>query len=1223
MHTAKMVTHASGASGLESCVEFAVQYLRSDQMMQSTASMFDDSWRLEQVLQKNGSAASLEEAIRTRDLRMIGKSIEIRTEKEDFLLAELMSLVTVLRSTSGCVLIDGGESLRLCIGFEGTMDDDDSEDEELAAAVSSLLFDPTERPHCRLEGASILRFSSIRALQLHLLALTDGEGKRPNVASIALVIDSHRSDKHRIERMQHDIAKLRKQVKKQAITQQRQEIEALRDKLKADKNKRICSLAALRRRQAQEENGIKNASNYKTKESDENSAPLDEEPSVSVLSHQKTATSPMNSPEKKPLEQHHSPPIDHLDQLFPPPLTASSHVKMTLSDVRTYSEGTSRILNDNVDPSKLVECIRNASNLEKSLKTDTPIHNSDTKTILQADLHRYNAGDHYIDPTVGSLEKSEFVSPLTADHHSTGDNRSINDFRKDNPDISIADPVPATDGVEPLVYSRNLLDMNFQPNVQEARPPTVYKFDRPTTAKSIERNPSAYNVDTPFEEQDTRPLSAGSLERPGRSTERNPSAYNVDTPFEEQDTRPLSAGSLDRSVTTRSTERIPTTQKVEIPFEEQKARPPTAASLDRLMTARSTERIPSVLSHEEETAFDEYVARPPTAASLERPGISRRMEHIPIAGCLEKSPIEKYSKALEQLYPQPSNTAEFAPNAGRLEGRFTTEPSPETIIQEPIPTASYTKEGSCASDNNKVEASEQDILDRLDKQYASLKKEPVVKKEDSYVQAALAAYSTSMAIPEGEEQVDLLASIQSEDAYSFGVRLYDEIRDQTLGDVNLAASISAPPPPSRQERATTAPSKVVPPPIPITSATPTSSLLAEELWYVSSLEQPQLNEAVFKEKKKTNHNAVENDTATNTLVLASVPSLHAQRPETDTADKNLFYGEDAKSKTVNSVDDDLVLTAHREFVQSEAVADLAAVDEDEILATALAADGGFLRQKVAAVDAKAKEYSKWKADLKLPRVTPSGWAATIDVDPIKFAEHDLAKEKEGHQEEEEEVNGNDKDTVNKDGLDKMQRFQMMRAKRARAMEERRRLEKEHRAAIRAESFGGDEVPVLAVHRRGPPHRPRGAPTRKLSNKRTIHNALSQVCLAGAHCAAALDDALSALEASPADNHILLLKDDAVHVFRGLFAVHRGGTATTASAGANAAVQVEKIYGRGPSRFGEEHIQSFYKYNSASRSFQKLPAKSFTFTTDAIVLTPKASSGKGGAASFKARAIPTY
>ena len=169
-----------------------------------------------------------------------------------------------------------------------------------------------------------------------------------------------------------------------------------------------------------------------------------------------------------------------------------------------------------------------------------------------------------------------------------------------------------------------------------------------------------------------------------------------------------------------------------------------------------------------------------------------------------------------------------------------------------------------------------------------------------------------------------------------------------------------------------------------------------------------------------------------------------------------------------------------------------------------------------------------------------------------------------------------------------------RAKKARAMDERRRLEKEHAAALRAGAFADDDDNAPAPRRRDAP--PPAA--KRLSNRRALTNALTQICLAGPHCANQLNLALEALDRSHADNHLVVLKDDAVHTFRGLYALRRGRAAGTSG---GPFVDAEKIYGRGPARFGEEHVMKFLKFNSAARAFTPLPSKSFSFTTDAAVL----------------------
>ncbi|KAJ1453892.1 hypothetical protein M885DRAFT_255422 [Pelagophyceae sp. CCMP2097] len=148
------------------------------------------------------------------------------------------------------------------------------------------------------------------------------------------------------------------------------------------------------------------------------------------------------------------------------------------------------------------------------------------------------------------------------------------------------------------------------------------------------------------------------------------------------------------------------------------------------------------------------------------------------------------------------------------------------------------------------------------------------------------------------------------------------------------------------------------------------------------------------------------------------------------------------------------------------------------------------------------------------------------------------------------------------------RLEAVREKRFRDMDERRLLERAQHAAQRAETvddvFGARQPPAaqppaaqapqrksdaFREDRAAPAAKPRAAPAaaarrasdgppraaKRISNKRSIANALAQVCLAGPHCAAALAGALAALEQSGADTHVVVLKDDAVHTFRGLYA----------------------------------------------------------------------------------------
>ena len=225
------------------------------------------------------------------------------------------------------------------------------------------------------------------------------------------------------------------------------------------------------------------------------------------------------------------------------------------------------------------------------------------------------------------------------------------------------------------------------------------------------------------------------------------------------------------------------------------------------------------------------------------------------------------------------------------------------------------------------------------------------------------------------------------------------------------------------------------------------------------------------------------------------------------------------------------------------------------------------------------------------RVPPAGWAAEYDMgaaarqEPARPAPPAARRRSGGDVVEVDLFDDAAPDAAAR--KQRMERFQQMREKRARAMDERRRLEREHHAALRAGGFAhnADASKPTPSKRAGPPPVGRG----RLCNAKTLANALQQICLAGPHCADRLAAALASLKASPADHHVVVLKDDGVRTFRGVYAVGRGGAC-------------EKIHGRGPARFAEADVATFLKFNSARRAFVKLPSRSFSLTTDAVMLS---------------------
>lgn len=350
-------------------------------------------------------------------------------------------------------------------------------------------------------------------------------------------------------------------------------------------------------------------------------------------------------------------------------------------------------------------------------------------------------------------------------------------------------------------------------------------------------------------------------------------------------------------------------------------------------------------------------------------------------------------------------------------------------------------------------------------------------------------------------------------------------------------------------------------------------------------------------------------------------------PATDEEELVLDGSDSVLANTIRDLGDDPVLRAHQQIVKEEKCGVLSTTlqGDDDVLAAAAMVD---LKAAVAKYDAKNATDAE-----TTQKQRPTGWAATFDI----ASSGDVFATREAVPHPPALRSATDRDT----GLEKMQRFNMMRAKKTRAMAERRRLEKEHRAALRAGAFGvdeddennGDLAPqapnaVKAAIRRASTQKlgsTRPLPTtRSMSNRRNISNvrcgayfvfifvaqALVQVCLAGPHCATMLADALASLERAHVDNYVIVLKDGS-HTFRGLYALQRGRAATNSG---GPYVDAEKIFGRGPARFGEATVASFLKYNSASRAFTALPAKSFTLTTDAVVLQNT---------QFKARPLPTY
>jgi len=138
---------------------------------------------------------------------------------------------------------------------------------------------------------------------------------------------------------------------------------------------------------------------------------------------------------------------------------------------------------------------------------------------------------------------------------------------------------------------------------------------------------------------------------------------------------------------------------------------------------------------------------------------------------------------------------------------------------------------------------------------------------------------------------------------------------------------------------------------------------------------------------------------------------------------------------------------------------------------------------------------------------------------------------------------------------------------------------------------------------------------KLSNQQQIKNAINNVCLAGVHFESQRVEAIGAIDywhlgegaesrrrelqgvvdtstpTTAVTHFVILFFHSKSLAFRGLYAVDP----FTGNA--------QKIFGRGPRELPTQCIEDFFKYESSSRSFKKLPVKSLSSTVDAVSIDP--------------------
>jgi len=123
-----------------------------------------------------------------------------------------------------------------------------------------------------------------------------------------------------------------------------------------------------------------------------------------------------------------------------------------------------------------------------------------------------------------------------------------------------------------------------------------------------------------------------------------------------------------------------------------------------------------------------------------------------------------------------------------------------------------------------------------------------------------------------------------------------------------------------------------------------------------------------------------------------------------------------------------------------------------------------------------------------------------------------------------------------------------------------------------------------------------------SNFKVIVNAITHVCLAGAHQLQRRQSVISGLEERVASGkpefavgqYVILFRNEVSLKFRGVYLVESGTG------------QLIKLQGSKslPGTVDPSMIDTFFKYNTGSKSFQPLGSRSVTKTTDAVALNPK-------------------
>ncbi|KAL7752235.1 hypothetical protein RI367_002280 [Sorochytrium milnesiophthora] len=123
-----------------------------------------------------------------------------------------------------------------------------------------------------------------------------------------------------------------------------------------------------------------------------------------------------------------------------------------------------------------------------------------------------------------------------------------------------------------------------------------------------------------------------------------------------------------------------------------------------------------------------------------------------------------------------------------------------------------------------------------------------------------------------------------------------------------------------------------------------------------------------------------------------------------------------------------------------------------------------------------------------------------------------------------------------------------------------------------------------------------SPVKRKSNRQLIINALN-VCLAGELNVETKQQVLQDMEETGFDNFVILMRDLKNHSFKGLYTFDEELS------------QVLRLYGTGPDELLVDDVAGFFKYDSGSRSFKELPARTFSIAIHAVAVKSAFSSKK--------------